>query len=160
MWSTFILPLQFDCSATIYFIYSFYNMVQLSQMLRAITLSFLVITATSKKPPKISTTVTSNPAISTSSPVGCAGFAAADSTISFTLNIPENNLNDLYFSMSGPSKASWIVSSAFSDLWARLNANTKLGCGIRKWQDENGLLDDYGILRFHRWERHHQSTPR
>jgi hypothetical protein len=32
------------------------------------------------------------------------------------LNIPENNLNDLYFSMSGPSKASWIVSSAFSDL--------------------------------------------
>jgi hypothetical protein len=85
-------------------------MVQLSQVLRATTFSLLAITVASKKSPKTSTTTTSDVAISTSSPVGYAGFAAADNTISFTINIPANNTNDLYFSMSGPSKASWIVS--------------------------------------------------
>lgn len=90
-------------------------MVQLSQVLRVVTFSILAIAVASKKPPKTSTTMTSDAAISASSPVGYAGFVAADNTISFTLNIPENNTDDLYFSMSGPSKASWIVSRTHSE---------------------------------------------
>ena len=40
-----------------------------------------------------------------------AGFVAGDGSVTFALNIPQNDTNnDLYFTIFGPSSSSWIVS--------------------------------------------------
>jgi len=51
----------------------------------------------------------SSRAISTTS---AAGFVSKDKDVTFALNIPQaDENNDLYFTLSGPSSSSWIVSS-------------------------------------------------
>jgi hypothetical protein len=39
-----------------------------------------------------------------------SGFAASDGSVSFALNIPDENDTSLYFVLAGPSTSSWIVS--------------------------------------------------
>ena len=40
-----------------------------------------------------------------------SGFVSSDSSVTFALNIPQaDDSNDLYFTMSGDSSSSWIVS--------------------------------------------------
>jgi hypothetical protein len=49
----------------------------------------------------------------TTNSVASSAFVANDSTVAFALNIPNESDNELYFSLSGPSSSSYIVSSSF-----------------------------------------------
>lgn len=68
-----------------------------------------------------------------------SGFVAKDGSVAFALNIPQDDeSNDLYFSLSGPSSSSWIVSSLQLPTQSLLYVLTKwqaVGMGNNKMDD-------------------------
>lgn len=73
------------------------------------------------------------PATSTTA---ASGFRASDGSVSFALNIPNDQVNDtsLYFVLAGPSTSSWIVSSSNSRS-TKADLRQSVGMGNNKMRD-------------------------